>query len=445
MMKIRRVFGLVVWSMLGTVLAASGTEVKGVIATQTVSPGDYMNPAFTGKIDINIHFPTSPNAQTGLMAVLHGLGTDFHSYDSECESWVNDYNVLTVQINFRNTLEALPGNDFAKYQAVDVLRVVQYMMAHYTINKQRVFLWGASAGGFVALHTAMMAPHTFAMVAALSAITRPTNDDDRNYRGYENDPSGGWEPYVLGTGLSYSTEEWDIRDAQYQASFLQGIPVFLIHGDQDPVVDIQHARDMHTALLAAGCTVTLREIDGGDHEFHGAAPTEDSRFEVTQNYLATPLNTLVSDGANDLETQSKVTFPTQGNTAWPVKFDAQGLITLDAIAKPGAVVNLRMTEYTVKHGESLSFGLKIDNWAGEPQATVLLAGYFQMNTASVLPLLGPTPFLLPTVGVEGPVALPITSALPPGDYLVVLILVGSLPSSFIDLDFFQFTVVSASS
>mgnify|MGYP000081333303 CR=1 FL=1 len=34
-----------------TGVQASGTEIKGVIATQSVDPGDFMNPKFTGTID----------------------------------------------------------------------------------------------------------------------------------------------------------------------------------------------------------------------------------------------------------------------------------------------------------------------------------------------------------------------------------------------------------
>jgi len=446
-MRSRRILlAVCVLSVLAGAASASGLEVKGVIDSQSIQPGDYMNPLFTGKIDINIHFPTSQNATTGLMVVLHGLGGNYHQYDAQCESWVNDHNVVTVQLNYRGTASPPPGYDLGKYQAIDTLRVVKYMLDKYALNKKRVFLWGASAGGNVALHTAKMAPNTFALVAALSAITRPSNESDRLTRGYEADPTGGWESFMLGGTLKYTTEEWDIRDAQYLAAYLRGVPVFLIHGDQDAIVDLQHSADMYSKLIAAGGQVTFVVVKGGDHDFNGALdPTENSRFKVTQKYLKTALNTYTTSGALDLDLQTKVAFPTRGATAFPVKFDVNGLSTLDTIAKPGAVAYLAMTRRTIKHGENLAFGIMIDNWLGAAQSTVILAGFFRLSNGTVFPLVGPTPFLLPANGVKGPVSIPITTAFPTGEYLFVAIVVGSAPSAYLDLDYFQFTVASAGS
>jgi len=421
---------------------ASGVEVNGAIQTQPVTPGDYMNPPFSGKVDINIHSPATPKASTGLMVVLHGLGNNYHQYDTECETWVEDFNVLTVQVNYRGTGTGLPGYDLGKYQAIDVLRVVKYMLDNYPVNKKRIFLWGASGGGNVALHAAKMAPRTFALVAALSPITRPTNDHDRNHNGYQNDPIGGWEGYILGTGLTYTIPEWDIRDAQYLAVYLKSVPVFLIHGDGDPVVDWQHSRDMYDALVNAGGTSTLITIAGGDHEFKGAVnPTENSRFKVTQKYLKTHINTLVTPGILEQDIQSKVTFSTRGDKAWPVKYDVQGFATMTQVTYPGSVVRLEMGTRTVKQGQWLSFDWGIDNWTQSTQNLVLLAGYFQLSTSSVFPLIGPAPLQLLPSGVSGHVELPITTAFPIGDYLFVAVVMGASPYPFIDLDYFQFTVL----
>jgi len=439
-----RLLALLVLVTFGPGAFASGLEVKGVIASQSISPGDYMNPPFTGKIDINLHFPQTQNVWTGLMVVLHGLGGDFHQYDTECESWVNDLNVVTVQVNYRGTGAPPPGYDLGKYQAIDVLRVVKYVFDRYGLNKQRILLWGASAGGSVALHAAKMAPSTFALVAALSPITRPSDESDRRLRGYEADPTGGWETFVLGSTRKYTTEEWDIRDAQYLAAYLKGLPVFLIHGDLDPVVDVQHSKDLHAALVAAGGQVTFVTVKGGDHDLKGALdPTENSRFKATQKYLKSALSSYTTNGNLDHDFQTKVTFPTRGSLAFPVKFDVNGLCRLDSIAKPGAVVSLAMTRRAVKQGESLAFGLTIDNWLSAAQPTVILAGLYQLSNAAVLPLVGPVPFVLPASGVKGPVSIPIPTAFPTGEFLFVAIVVGSAPSAYLDLDYFQFTVTSA--
>ena len=45
-----------------------------------------------------------------------------------------------------------------------------------------------------------------------------------------------------------------------------GLPLFLLHGDQDAVVPVHHSRAFAAALRARGCTVTYREVHGGGHD-----------------------------------------------------------------------------------------------------------------------------------------------------------------------------------
>lgn len=434
---------IALWVGLAVAAAPSAQQkIDNVIATQAITPGDYMNPAFTGTVDIHVHTPTTVNASTGLLVVCHGLGGNYNDYNTECATWTDAYNVYTVQVNFRHS--GLPSNaDFGKYQAIDVLRATQYMFDNYPINQQRVFLWGASAGGLVALNAAKMAPRAFAFVAALSPITRPTNQLDRTTNGYSADPPNGWEGQILVAPNTYTTDEFDIRDAQWSAAHLKPTTVFLFHGSNDPTVDIQHSIDMHAALLQASVPVTFTTIVGGDHNFNGVTvlPDENTRFLVTQKYLTTAFNTMTRSGPTNLTEQAKVTFATRGSLAWPVKFDHQGLGTMGSIAKPGSVVTLNLGQTAVQVGNSLPLSFKIANWSGGLLTdSYLMAALVHLQTGTVYTLLPPTLFNLPSTGLGGGVSIPMLPGLPTGDFLFVAVTFGPSPSPYVDLDYAQFTL-----
>ena len=81
---------------------------------------------------INLHFPDEMNSETGLMVILHGWGGTYHQYDAYCKEWRNRYNVITLQVNYRNSGDGSPIYDFGKYQAIDVLRAIQYVRGKIT-------------------------------------------------------------------------------------------------------------------------------------------------------------------------------------------------------------------------------------------------------------------------------------------------------------------------
>ena len=47
-------------------------------------------------------------------------------------------------------------------------------------------------------------------------------------------------------------------------------PVMQVHGDQDDIVPLQHAKNLHAALQKIGVTTELVVIPGGNHGVAGA-------------------------------------------------------------------------------------------------------------------------------------------------------------------------------
>ena len=213
---------------------------------------DHMNEAFDGPVGLRLHLPASRDGRTGLMVVLHGWGGDYTQYDEACRSWAELFNVITLQVNYRDSGRGGPIYDFGKYQAVDVLRAMEYVLSTYPVDTRRIIGWGGSGGGNAILQAAKMAPHTFACIVDVAGITKPTDATDTS-QGYTTDPVGGWQAKALGAGKSYTVPEYQLRNPQHDAELFHA-PIIILHGDSDSVVSVQHAHDMARVLMEPGRT-----------------------------------------------------------------------------------------------------------------------------------------------------------------------------------------------
>lgn len=123
-------------------------------------------------------------------------------------------------------------------QREDTLAALDALDEH-DADMGRVCVWGHSAGGHLALDCATR--RTLAAVVALGApadITEPRHGADV----FDDAQRAGASParHLTPTGA----------------------PILLVHGERDPVCDVQQARDL-AAALTARCT--LIEVPGGNH------------------------------------------------------------------------------------------------------------------------------------------------------------------------------------
>ena len=77
---------------------------------------------------------------------------------------------------------------------------------------------------------------------------------------------GNWRPQaVVGIAGAYgsaapTTGTVPIDDARVGGSLLAPVPVWLVHGTADPVVDVERSRELRTALEKQGRPVSLHEV-----------------------------------------------------------------------------------------------------------------------------------------------------------------------------------------
>jgi predicted esterase len=187
-----------------------------------------------------VYVPTgySASAPTPLVIALHGLG-------GTEDSFFDQYSRVPVQLAEKHGfLMAAPlgyrsdgfygspilaGTDAAarrrtEYSEQDVLEVLRLMKAHYHVDDSRIYIMGHSMGAIGAWQLASTHAPTWAAVVAFA-----------------------------GTG------------APALAAPMAAVPQFVVHGDDDPTVNVAGSRNMVAALKKAGADVVYVEVAGGGH------------------------------------------------------------------------------------------------------------------------------------------------------------------------------------
>ncbi len=119
-------------------------------------------------------------------------------------------------------------------------KFVQEVKQGYPVDPKRLLLLGFSQGTVMAYTTALLDPTSFLGVAALS----------------------GYIPHRSGLPLKLTN--------------LNGFPVFISHGSEDPIIPARLSRESADLLERAGATVTYREYPMG-HEV-----TEDTMRDLSE-------------------------------------------------------------------------------------------------------------------------------------------------------------------
>jgi predicted esterase len=180
----------------------------------------------------------SASTATPLVIALHGLGANedsfFDSYDRLPPQLAEKHGMLlAAPLGYRVDgfygSRVMRDEDVAarrrgEYSEKDVLEVLRLMKANYNVDESRIYLIGHSMGAIGTWALAAKYPHLWAATAAFA-----------------------------GTGAPALAEP------------MKSIPQFVVHGDNDPTVNVSGSRNMVEALKHAGAAVTYVEVAGGGH------------------------------------------------------------------------------------------------------------------------------------------------------------------------------------
>jgi predicted esterase len=180
----------------------------------------------------------SASRPTALVIALHGLGgtedSFFDQYQRQPVQLAEKHGLLmAAPLGYR--VDGFYGSrimgsaDVAaqrrgEYSEKDVLEVLRLMKANYNVDESRIYLMGHSMGAIGTWALGAKYAQTWAALVSFA-----------------------------GTGAPALAEQ------------MKSIPQFIVHGDNDPTVNVSGSRNMTAALEKAGATVTYIEVPGGGH------------------------------------------------------------------------------------------------------------------------------------------------------------------------------------
>ncbi len=241
--------------------------------------------------------PDEIGAGTGVMLFTHGWGGSRFQHEDKMLLAAEAFDLICVAVEYRQSgfdFDPVTGQgadvpyDAGFYQVFDVLGGLRTVLGlRGGVDRRRLFHYGGSQGGHLALLSAVFAPRTFAFVYASCPITH-LDEEIRTWAGREFAP---WE-------LS-------VRDVIEHAGAIR-CPVFLEYGTADTIVRSErHSVALADRLEALGKPVTVRRYEGGEHSLE---PTT-TKLAAFQAMAPEPMRSLTTDGRDDFATRSRVTIP----------------------------------------------------------------------------------------------------------------------------------------
>lgn len=224
-------------------------------------------PNWEGKMDI--YLPPKDKGTTPVVINIHGGG--WNKGVRESQTGFNTFFKMGFAV--ANISYRLTGHTTAPAAVEDARCALIYLIKHakeLNIDVNRIVVMGGSAGGHLALMAGLLAnDHRF----------------DGNCPGVENikvaaiiDKYGITDVWDWGYGpriTSSSAKRWlgsKANDKEFAASVSpityvnkNSPPVFIVHGDADPVVPYQQSVDLYNKLKQAGVKTEFMTVPGGEH------------------------------------------------------------------------------------------------------------------------------------------------------------------------------------
>jgi dipeptidyl aminopeptidase/acylaminoacyl peptidase len=190
-----------------------------------------------------------------------------------------------LQVNFRGSagygaaFEQAGRREWGGAMQDDVTDGTRWLVAEGIADPERLCIVGWSYGGYAALMGLVREPGLYrcaASIAGISDLRRLARANSMSYLSARMTAARIGRPWRDGPQLAAASP--------LQRAGAITAPVLLVHGDRDPVVDVDQSRAMERALAGAGRPVTYVEIAGGNH----ALAARDHRrqlFETLDRFL----------------------------------------------------------------------------------------------------------------------------------------------------------------
>ena len=231
----------------------------------------------------------SPGAKLPLVVLPHGgpRARDTFDFDFLVQFLATrGYAVLQPQFRgswgFGDDFERAGRGEWGGKMQTDLLDGVAALASAGDIDPRRVCIAGASFGGYAALAGATLHPDAYrcaASIAGISDLGQLLVEDARLY-GRE---SAGMEELRTEVGIAAKDRVAAMSPARHAEAV--SVPILLIHGDKDTVVQISQSQLMAERLKAAGKPYEFVVLEGENHYLTKSA-TRTRTLEALEQFLA---------------------------------------------------------------------------------------------------------------------------------------------------------------
>lgn len=216
--------------------------------------------------------PDKASKGMALIVLPHGgpaasdsLSFDWLSQSLAAQGWAVLQPQFRGSTGFGDALYQAGFGEWGRKMQSDVSDGVRHLAKTGVIDPQRVAILGASYGGYAALAGAAYEGRTYrcaVSIAGLSDLKRMLSWEAEQTGSRRDSTQRYWSRFMGAKDLNDPILD-QISPAKHAADV--AIPVMLIHGKDDTVVDIEQSRIMAAALTAAGKPVELVTLAGEDH------------------------------------------------------------------------------------------------------------------------------------------------------------------------------------
>ena len=161
-----------------------------------------------------------------------------------------------ITMDFRGHGQSSGFYTFSARESADLQAVLTWATARYP----RLGVMGFSMGAAIAINTVSQHPHG---IAALVAVSAPFDFDEIEFKFWTPEAMRSWL-LGLGDGAGCRPGNPILPKARPLETIqkCRGVPVMLVHGTKDAIVDVRHSRRLHEA---APEPKALQIIEGGGH------------------------------------------------------------------------------------------------------------------------------------------------------------------------------------
>lgn len=218
---------------------------------------------------MDLYLPREADGPTPVLMYIHGGGWRGGNKEASVLRLLPYLEKGWAVVNVQYRLAAAELAPAAVEDCLCALRWVIRNADQYNFDPARIVTSGNSAGGHLALTTAM--------IPASAGLDRQCPGDEGlsvaavvNWYGITDvgDLLDGpnMKTYAV-TWMGSQTDRFDIAERVSPKTYVRaGLPPILtIHGDADPTVPYQHAVGLHTQLSAAGVVNQVHTVPGGRH------------------------------------------------------------------------------------------------------------------------------------------------------------------------------------